>query len=249
MSFSVVNKIFILQFLLFSVLLFGIACVHVLSVSPSPDELNVPYVPYVVVDKNKDDFDSERLQDTIVKYLENRSQRQSYYPEASTSLYDYLKSSTSVSVTDDHDRHRDHVYDRQSNADQNHSYVHANEYEPPQHQQPAVPQTTNSRTLAQNVYQQSPQQPTADTRSMNVYPFGISDIHPGYYSSVYKPAAKIKDSSQVTANIRVTTFQPHRHLTTPFYPLYNANVSSRYRPATFGAPSSVLETVTPKLCR
>lgn len=86
---------YIKNFLPYLLLLFEIVQ---LSSSVSPDELNIPYVPYVVVENNnKNEFDFDRVQETIVKYLENRSQRQSHEePEQSTTLYDYLRTSTSV---------------------------------------------------------------------------------------------------------------------------------------------------------
>ncbi|XP_065211498.1 uncharacterized protein LOC135839412 [Planococcus citri] len=85
-------------FLSYSLLLFEII---EFCAAASPDELNIPYVPYVVVEQSKDKLDLDRVQQTIFKYLENRSQRQTQTHqeedeavEQSTTLYDYLKTST-----------------------------------------------------------------------------------------------------------------------------------------------------------
>lgn len=83
------KRIFTFLFVTFEITYF---CIRV-----SSNELNVPYVPYVVVDRNKDEFDYDRLQDVIVKYLRTKPYRDTYTEapfDVSTTLYDFLKTST-----------------------------------------------------------------------------------------------------------------------------------------------------------
>lgn len=83
-------------FTLFSVTLILDEIIDTFGAALSPDELNIPYVPYVVVEKSKNNFDFDHAQETIVKYLQNRSHRQTYEEdtEQSTTLYDFLRTST-----------------------------------------------------------------------------------------------------------------------------------------------------------
>lgn len=193
---ATMNRIFVWRFLPFLLLLFEIAN---FCASVSPDELNVPYVPYVVVDKNKDEFDYERLQDTIVKYLENRSQRGSYVEtpvDASTSLYDFLKTST----------------------------------------------TSTSTTRQPPQLQQRP----ADTRSINVHPYEVINVQSSYQTNGgFRPSPRIRDKSLVTANVKVTTYQPHRYQTARTFAPQYPNISSVGYP--YGnIYSQKIEPVTPR---
>lgn len=167
----------------------------------SPDELNVPYVPYVVVNKDKDEFDYDRLQETIVKYLENRSERE------------FLRDAPVTSSTFLHDF-------------------------PTSHKTSSIPA---GQRLSQNFQLSQELQPVADTRSINVHSYESSG---GFRPST----GGVRDNSLVTAELKITTYQPHLYRTTlPPYtkPLYSNNTNSVVKSYN-NVPFQFTETMTPK---
>lgn len=192
------NTIFMLRFLSLLLFLFDVAN---LGTCISPDELNVPYVPYVVVNKNKDEFDYDRLQEAIVKYLEKRSQRE------------VLRDAPVTSSTFLHDF-------------------------PSSHKISSIPA---GQRLSQNIQLPQELQPVADTRSINVYSYESSG---GFRPST----GGGRENSLVTADLKITTYQPHLyHTTLPPYtkPLYSNNTNSVVK-LYDNVPFQFTETMTPK---
>lgn len=164
----------------------------------SGDDLHVPYVPYVVVDKNKDEFDYDRLQDEILGYLNRR------HSEASTTLYDFLRTSLSPAATPP-----TAVADVRSislpSSPSSPSPSSSSYY--------TVGYPTNPARTAGTAYSVSSVRPPAGATYpvSSVRPGSVAAAYPAYPASIYKSSKK--ENPLVTAKVRVTTYQPHRYST------------------------------------